>query len=153
MEQVEIYHVGYIITTDKAAMYPADIHHWLSTVSYWAKFMPYGVFKRSFDNSFVIGAIAGGRQVGYARLVTDYATFAYLADVYVEDSHQGKGIGKVMMRELFNLQWVKGLRRMMLATKDAHDLYRKVGFTNSKFPERIMEITRPDIYGDLETRC
>ena len=115
--------------------------------------MPYEVFKRSFDNSFCIGVIIDGKQVGYARLITDYATYAYLADVYVLEEHRGKGISKEMMSVLFDIEWVKGLRRIMLATKDAHDLYRKVGFRNSNFPERIMEIARPNIYGDMETRC
>jgi GNAT superfamily N-acetyltransferase len=115
--------------------------------------MPKDVFIRSFHNSFCIGAIIDGRQVAYARLVTDYATFAYLADVYVLDEHRGKGISKEMIRLIFDMDWVKGLRRIMLATKDAHDLYRKVGFKSSNFPDRIMEIARPNLYGDMETRC
>ena len=144
---------GYLITTDKSLMRPNEVHQWLSEKSYWAKFMPYMVFKAAFDNSFCIGAIKDGHQVGFGRLITDYATFAYLADVYVLDEHRGIGISKVMMKELFDLDWVKGLRRIMLASKDAQGLYEKVGFKNSNFPERIMEIARPGIYGDMETRC
>ena len=144
---------GYLITTVKELMYPDDPYHWLSTASYWCKYMPKDVFIRSFHNSFCIGAIIDGRQVAYARLVTDYATFAYLADVYVLDEHRGKGISKEMIRLIFDMDWVKGLRRIMLATKDAHDLYRKVGFKSSNFPDRIMEIARPNLYGDMETRC
>jgi GNAT superfamily N-acetyltransferase len=143
----------YLITTNKAEMHPDDVYHWLSVVSYWAKYMPRKVFDGAFSNSFCIGAVKDGRQVGFARLITDYSTYAYLADVYVEEAHRGKGISKVMMQELFDIDWVKQLRRMMLATKDAHDLYRKVGFTESNFPDRIMEIARPNIYGDFETRC
>jgi len=153
MELLNIKYNDYLITTDKAMMYPDDVYQWISGVSYWAKHMPYEVFKRSFDNSFCIGVIIDGKQVGYARLITDYATYAYLADVYVLEEHRGKGISKEMMSVLFDIEWVKGLRRIMLATKDAHDLYRKVGFRNSNFPERIMEIARPNIYGDMETRC
>jgi GNAT superfamily N-acetyltransferase len=78
--------------------------------------------------------------------VTDYATFGYLADVYVEEGHRGQGISKKMMELIFGLEWVKGLRRIMLATKGAQELYRKYEFTECKFPERIMELTRPDIY-------
>ena len=144
---------GYIITTDKGLMYPDDVYYWLSKVSYWAKFMPYETFMGSFNNSFCIGAVKNGKQVGYARLITDYATFGYLADVLVIEEHRGKGISKEMIEVLFGMEWVKGLRRIMLATKDAHELYRKVGFRNSNFPERIMEIARPNIYGDMETRC
>ncbi len=153
MEHLNLHYNGYLITTDKALMYPADVHQWLSTASYWAQHIPEATFRLAFDNSFAIGAIIDGKQVGYARLVTDYSTFAYLADVYVEDSHRGNGISKVMMRELFALDWVKGLRRIMLATKDAHELYKQVGFSETKFPERLMEITRPNIYGDMETVC
>jgi GNAT superfamily N-acetyltransferase len=97
MEAINIDYNGYLITTDKALMYPGDIHKWLSEISYWAKHMPRDIFQKCFENSFAIGAIKDDKQVGYARLVTDYATFAYLADVYVEDSHRGKGISKIMM--------------------------------------------------------
>ena len=134
-------------------MYPADVFKWLSEVSYWAKYMPRETFMASFNNSFCIGAVIDGVQVGYARLITDYATYAYLADVYVLENHRGRGISKIMMEELFNIDWVKGLRRIMLATKDAHELYKKIGFKNSNFPERIMEIVRPNIYGDMTTSC
>ncbi len=153
MDPLSVTYNGYLITTDKELMFPGDVHEWLSKVSYWAKHIPYETFMRSFNNSFCIGAILEGKQVAYGRLITDYATYAYLADVYVLDEHRGKGISKIMMKELFDLEWVKGLRRIMLATKDAHDLYRKVGFKGSNFPDRLMEITRPDIYGDMDTRC
>ena len=79
--------------------------------------------------------------------MTDYSTFAYLADVYVAEDHRGLGISKKMMEILFGMDWVKGLRRIMLATKGAQELYRKYEFTECKFPERIMELTRPEIYG------
>lgn len=144
---------GYVITTEKSLMHPEDIYRWMSESSYWAKHIPREVFQRAFDNSYCIGVVKDGHQMGFARLVTDYATFAYLADVVVLDEHRGKGLSKEMIRLLFDLQWVKGLRRLMLATKDAHDLYRKVGFKNSSYPDRIMEITRPNIYGDMETIC
>jgi len=153
MEMINEEYNGYLITTDKNKMIPADVHQWLSGSSYWAKHMPQDIFMRAFDNSFGIGAVIDGKQVAYARLITDYATYGYLADVYVLDEHRGKGISKEMMRLLFEMDWVKGLRRIMLATKDAHELYKKVGFKASNFPERIMEIARPNIYGDMETRC
>ena len=137
---------GYLITTDKSRMDEVAIHRWLSEQSYWAKGIPYALFKKSFDHSFCIGALHDGQQVAYGRLITDYATFAYLADVYVLESHRGKGISKEMMRLLFSLDWVTGLRRIMLATRDAQALYRQYEFTECKFPERIMEITRPNIY-------
>jgi GNAT superfamily N-acetyltransferase len=146
MEAVNIEHKGYLITTDKEKMKPGQIHKWLSEESYWAKNIPYKIVKGSFDNSFCIGIIKGDEQIGYGRFITDYTTFAYLADVYVKEAHRAKGLGKLMMQILMNLDWVKGLRFLMLATKDAHDLYRQYGFTEPLFPERIMQIRRPDIY-------
>lgn len=153
MQTISVEHNGYLITTDKSLMIPGDIYKWLSEISYWSKYMPHETFMKAFENSFCIGALKDGKQVAFARLITDYATYAYLADVFVYEEHRGKGLSKIMMEELFNIDWVKQLRRIMLATKDAHELYRKVGFKNSNFPERIMEIARPNIYGDMETRC
>lgn len=136
----------YIITTDKSRMDEIAIHKWLSESSYWAKGLPFGKFKTGFDYSFCIGALIGGEQVAYGRLITDYATFAYLADVYVLENHRGKGISKQMMTLLFEQDWVKGLRRIMLATTDAHGLYRQIGFTSLGHPEKLMEIVHPNIY-------
>ena len=153
IQPLSVVHKGYLITTDKGLMYPLDVYKWLSEVSYWAKYMPLETFMGAFEHSFCIGAVKDDKQVAFARLATDYATFGYLADVYVEEAHRGLGISKVMMQELFEMEWVKGLRRIMLATKDAHELYRKVGFKGSNFPDRIMEIARPNIYGDMTTRC
>src|SRR5690606_15612261 len=100
----------------------------------------------TFDHSYCIGVLKDGKQVGYARLVTDFAVFAYLADVYVEEAHRGKGISKKMMEILTGLEWVKGLRRVMLATQDAHTLYEQYGFAGPANPERLMEIVRPARY-------
>ena len=137
---------GYTITTDKSLMKVDDIYKWLSERSYWCAGIPFETFKPTFDNSFCIGALIDGNQVAYARLVTDYATFGYLADVYVIEERRGKGISKKMIESLLALDWVKGLRRIMLATRDAQELYKQFEFTECKHPERIMEITRPAIY-------
>ena len=137
---------GYTITTDKSLMKVDDIYKWLSERSYWCAGIPFETFRPTFDNSFCIGTLIYGNQVAYARLVTDYATFGYLADVYVAEEHRGKGISKKMMELLLALDWVKGLRRIMLATRDAQELYKQFEFTECKNPERIMEITRPNIY-------
>lgn len=128
-----------------------DVHQWLAELSYWSANIPFDVFKTAFDNSYCIGAIKDGRQVAFGRLVTDYATFAYLADVYVEEQHREKGIAKQMMQLLFDLDWVKGLRAISLATRDAHDLYKQFGFTPLKFPDRYMQIRRLDIYNNQQT--
>lgn len=144
---------GIRFTTQKSLMHPDHVYHWLSTHSYWSKYMPREVFDRAFENSFCIGALDGDQQIGFARLVTDFATYGYLADVFVLDAYRGQGISKVMMELLFEQEWVKQLRRLMLATKDAHTLYEKVGFHAPNFPDRLMEIARPNLYGDMETKC
>ena len=149
MQSITIDFKGYTITTDKDLMKVQDIYNWLSTQAYWCAGIPFELFKASFDNSFCIGVVINHKQIAYARLITDYATFAYLADVYVEETHRGQGISKKMMEVLFDLDWVVGLRRIMLATRDAQQLYKQYGFDNCKYPERIMEITRPNIYQPL----
>ena len=146
MSPININYVGYLITTDKTLMKVNDVYKWLSEESYWCKQIPFETFKASFDNSYCIGALICDRQIAYGRLVTDYATFGYLADVYVEEAHRGKGISKKMMQLLFGLNWVKGLRHLALATKDAHGLYKQVGFVPLQIPERYMQILRPNIY-------
>lgn len=146
MQPVNITYQGYLFTTDKSKMQPERIHHWLSTESYWAKDIPTDIFHTSFDHSYTIGILKEGVQVGYARMVTDYATFAYLADVYVEDAHRGQSLAKKMIEILMAQEWTKKLRRLMLATLDAHGLYADFGFVQPAFPERYMEINRPVIY-------
>jgi GNAT superfamily N-acetyltransferase len=153
MSRINITKEGYLITTDKSLMQPETIHRWLSTKAYWCKDIPYDTVKLAFDNSYCAGVLKEGKQVGYARLITDYATFAYLADVYLEEEHRGKGLSKQMMNTLMEEDWVKKLRRIMLATVDAHTLYRGYGFKEPKFPDRLMEITRPEIYGDTQNTC
>ena len=146
LSPVTIDYNGYCITTDKGRMKMYDAHKWISEVSYWAKGIPFDTFKISFDNSYCIGAIKDGRQVAYARLITDYATFGYLSDVYVEEAHRGLGISKKMMQILFEQDWVKKLRHLALATTDAHKLYTQFGFTPLKAPEKYMQMLRPGIY-------
>jgi GNAT superfamily N-acetyltransferase len=146
MQSITAAYNGYTITTDKSLLKVEQVHQWLSEHSYWCKNVPFDIVKTSFDNSFCIGALKDGNQVAFARLLTDYATFGYLADVYVTEEHRGKGISKKMLEILFGLDWVKGLRGIKLQTKDGHELYRKFGFTACRFPERVMEISRPDLY-------
>ncbi len=122
------------------------IHDYLSNRSYWAKKIPLKMVKFSLQNSFCVGMFANDQQIAFARLITDYATFAYLADVFVIDEWQQQGIGKLLLQHLTELDWVKNLRRFMLATRDAHGLYKQFGFTELSHPERLMEITRPAIY-------
>ncbi len=150
---VTINYKDYTITTDKTMLQPERIHRWLSEQSYWSRNIPFELVQRAFDHSFCMGVLKSRVQVGYARLITDYASFAYLADVYVEEAHRGQGLSKRMMDLLMDIDWVKGLRRIMLATLDAHELYERYGFVQPAFPERFMEISRPAIYGDHKNLC
>lgn len=121
------------------------VHAFLRT-SYWAQAIPREIVAQAAANSLCVGAYWEGEQIGFARLVTDRATFGYLADVYVLSEHRGQGIAKQMVGALFDHPEVQGLRRLMLVTRDAHGLYADFGFTALAAPERHMEKTDPEIY-------
>jgi N-acetylglutamate synthase-like GNAT family acetyltransferase len=121
------------------------VHAFLRT-SYWAQAIPREIVAKSVANSLCVGAFSGGTQIGFARLVTDCATFGYLADVYVLSEHRGQGIAKRMLTTLMAHPDVQGLRRLMLVTRDAQRLYAECGFTALAAPERHMEKTDPEIY-------
>ena len=114
--------------------------------TYWAAEIPIEVVRKAITNSLCVAAFAGREQVGFARLVTDYATFAYLADVYVLEAHRGQGLSSRLVAALLEHPDTQGLRRLMLVTRDAHGLYEKFGFTALAHPERVMELHRPGIY-------
>jgi len=138
---------SYEITSDKARLDIDAIHGFLSQ-SYWCAGIPRAVVERAIANSVCFGAFHEGRQVAFARVVTDKATFAYLADVYVLPEHRGRGLSRRLMEHLIGHPELQGLRRMLLATRDAHGLYAKFGFTPLAAPQRLMELHRPDVYGD-----
>jgi GNAT superfamily N-acetyltransferase len=150
MKPINIHHNGYLITTDKTLMQVEDIHKWLSEESYWSKGIPFEMVQNAFEHSFCIGALKDNRQIAYSRLITDYTTFGYLADVYTEEEHRGNGIAKKMLELLMNMDWVKKLRRMMLVTLDAHNLYSQYGFIAPPIPERYMEICKLINYETME---
>ncbi len=124
------------------------VHQFLSKESYWAKGIPLETVKTALQNSFCIGLFEDEKQIGFARLVTDYATFGYLADVYVLKEYRGKGLSKMMMKYIMELDFAGSLRRILLATLDAHSLYRQFGFKSPENPERLMEIKRNNLYKD-----
>jgi GNAT superfamily N-acetyltransferase len=133
---------AYLVTTDKARLDLEMVHGFLKT-SYWAAGISADVVMRSVKNSLAFGLFRGDEQVGFARVVTDYATFAYLADVFVLEPHRGQGLGRWMMEVVFSHPELQGLRRWMLATRDAHGLYRKYGFTELENPQIFMERYSP----------
>lgn len=129
----------YVITTDKTRLDISFIHDFLSNASYWAEGRSLDVVKRSVDNSLNFGVFSGDKQVGFARVVTDYATFAWLADVFVVSDHRGHGVGRWLIEVVVTHPQLRGLRRWVLATRDAHELYRGFGFTDLIEPLRWME--------------
>jgi len=135
----------YLISTDRDRLDIATIHGFLTT-SYWAAGVPIEIVKRSIEHSLNFGLFQDDRQVGFARVITDFATFAYLADVFVLESFRGRGLSKWLMQVIIAHPELQGLRRWMLLTRDAHGLYRQVGYTPLANPERAMERLFPDIY-------
>jgi GNAT superfamily N-acetyltransferase len=105
--------------------------------------------KTAFDNSYCIGILKDNEQIGFGRLITDYANFAYLADVYVQEEHRGNGLARRMMELLLEQGWVKGLRKIMLATLDAHGLYARFGFKPMVISERYMEMSPHAVYENI----
>lgn len=134
---------GYAITTEAVDL---DAVHAYLTESYWSPGIPKEVVARAAAGSLCFSLFCGEAQVGFARVVTDRATFAYLADVYVLEAHRGKGLSKWMMETLLGHPELQGLRRWVLMTKDAHGLYAQFGFQPLAIPERAMEIIVPGIY-------
>lgn len=148
IEQIHTEHNDYLFTSDRGKTDIIAVHKWLSEVSYWKKNIPFDVMKNAVQNSFCINVLKENEQVGFCRLITDYTTFAYLADVYILEEHRGQGLSKKMMDVMMELSWVKEIQRIMLATVDAHKLYEQYGFTPLRFTERFMEINRPELYND-----
>ena len=137
------WHKGeYTISTDPSRLNILLIHDFLCNSSYWASGRSIEVVQLSIKNSLSFGVFREAEQVGFARVVTDYATFAWLADVFVLDEYRGQGLGKWLIEVIVSHRDLQGFRRWVLATKDAHDLYRRVGFRELHRPERWME--RPD---------
>lgn len=134
-----------VVDTDPARLDLALVHEFLGA-SYWAHGIPLETVRRSIRNSLCFGLYEGERQIGFARVVSDRATFAYLADVFVLASHRGLGLGKLLMDAVVAHPELQGLRRWMLATRDAHGLYAQYGFTPLPAPERFMELHDADVY-------
>jgi GNAT superfamily N-acetyltransferase len=143
---MEIEENGFVFSDDKRLLDVTAIHDYLSNDSYWAKGIPLEVVKRSVENSLCFGIYKDTKQIGFARWITDKATFGYLADVYILEAHRGQGLSKKLMSLMLFHPDLQGLRRYMLGTLDAHGLYAQFGFKAIENPERLMGITVPDIY-------
>ncbi|HLE30865.1 MAG TPA: GNAT family N-acetyltransferase [Anaerolineales bacterium] len=135
----------FTISTDPSRLDVDAIHAFL-TRSYWAEGIPRDIVARSLRHALCFGLYDGDKQIGLARVVSDFATYAYLADVYILEAYRGRGLGKWLMACVVGHPDLQGLRRWSLATRDAHGLYRQFGFTGLKIPERHMEILDPEVY-------
>ena len=130
---------GFLFSTDKEKLQINYIHHYLSEESYWAKNIPIKIVEKAIEGSLCFGIYDNQQQIGFARVITDNATFGYLADVFIDSNYRGKGLSKQLMAFIVEYPLIKTLRRFMLATKDAHSLYTQFGFNPLKEPARFME--------------
>ena len=135
----------YFISTDKSKLDLAVVHGFLTT-SYWAAGISLDIMKKSIEHSLSFGVYWGKQQVGYARVITDYATFAYIGDVFILEEFRGRGLSKWLMEVIADHPELQGLRRWLLLTRDAQGLYEKTGFVRPKTPERYMEKHFTDAY-------
>lgn len=135
----------FLVSADRDKLNFDTIYNFLSE-SYWAKGIPREVVVRSIQNSLCFGVFSGMEQVGFARVITDCATYAYLADVFIIEPHRGKGLAKWLMECIVSHPQLQGLRRWTLATRDAHELYAKFGFKPLARPDNFMELHNAEIY-------
>lgn len=142
----EVRRDGYLVSTDRSRLDLDAVHAFLSKESYWAAGISRERLERAIASSLPFGVYRDGRQVGFARAITDYATFAYLADVYVDEAHRRLGVSKLLMEALLAHPQLQALRRWMLGTRDAHGLYAQFGFVPLEDPARWMELPYPDTY-------
>jgi N-acetylglutamate synthase-like GNAT family acetyltransferase len=135
----------FLISTDRSRL-DLDVIHRFLTRSYWASGIPRETIARSIDNSLCFGVYDGRNQIGFARVISDFATFAYVADVFIDEHYRERSLGKELMASIMAHPDLQGLRRWNLATRDAHGLYAQFGFKPLENPARMMEIADPKIY-------
>jgi len=140
----------FLLSTDPGRL-DLDLIHAFLTGCYWAKGIPREIVARSIQNSLCFAVYTGGKQVGFARVISDFATYAYIGDVFVLESFRGRGLGKWMLEAIMQHPRLQGLRRWNLLTRDAHALYAQFGFSPLKTPERYMEIHASHVYQSVHS--
>jgi GNAT superfamily N-acetyltransferase len=145
-EQAREYLKGEFTVSSDRERLDLDVVHGFLTECYWAKGIPRDVVARSIENSLCFGVYASGKQIGFARVISDFATYAYIGDVFVLESFRGRGLGKWLMECIMRHPHLQGLRRWSLITRDAHGLYAQLGFEPLKKPQNYMELHRSDVY-------
>jgi len=136
----------FVISTDRARIDVDKVYLYLNGESYWSAGIPRDVFERSIEHALCFGLYNRDEQIGFARVITDYATIAYIGDVFVLEAYRGQGLSKWLMSVIRGHPDLQGFRRWMLTTRDAHGLYRQFGFTPLAIPERWMESWNPNVY-------
>ncbi|WP_111639388.1 GNAT family N-acetyltransferase [Marinomonas shanghaiensis] len=140
--------LGYRISCDYEEMDFDVIHHYISN-TYWANNIPKTTLKRALEHSLCFGVFSPeGKQIGFARMISDQATFAYLADVFIDEEHRGKGLSKWLMQTIHDYPALQGLRRILLVTRDAHGLYEQFGYSSLSHPSTLMQKWNPDVYNE-----
>ena len=137
---------NFTISTDKSWLDIPYVHDYLSNKSYWAENIPLDIVRKSIEGSICFGIYENRQQVGFARVITDKACFAYLADVFIDQHYRGLGLSKWLIEVILDYPDLQGLRRFLLATRDAHGLYEQFGFSLLTFPEKWMHIHNPNPY-------
>ena len=146
MRKITINKNQFSISTDKSKLDIDSIHDFLSTKAYWCLNIPKEKVQIAIENSLCFGVYDAGKQVGFARVISDFSTIAYLGDVYILEEYRGKGLSKWLMETIMNHEDLQGLRRWILLTGDAHELYRQYGWTNIADPTKWMELHDKNVY-------
>jgi len=146
MRLIETIHGNVIISDDKNLLDVGYVHNYLHNKSYWAEKIPFTVVEKSIRNSLCFGLYLHQQQMGFARVITDNATFGYLADVFIDERYRGLGLSKRLMEMIITHPDLQGFRSWLLATRDAHGLYSQFGFKPLSAPERYMRLHNPDVY-------
>jgi predicted GNAT family N-acyltransferase len=147
--RLEQWHDDFLFSTHREKLDLNYIHSFLATQSYWASGVPREIVQRSIEHALCFGIYHHQQQIGFARFITDYATFGYLGDVFIDEQHRGRGLSKKLMEFIFGIEEFKIFRRMILVTSDAHGLYAQYGFKPLVAPDRYMELHRPNLYKKL----
>jgi GNAT superfamily N-acetyltransferase len=138
------------ISTDKVKLDVGSIHNFLSTQAYWCLNIPRSVVESAIEQSLCFGVYHQKKQIGFARIISDFATIAYLGDVYIEANYRGQGLSKWLMETIMAYPTLQGLRRWILLTGDAHELYRQFGWSEISDPSKWMELYKKDVYSNLQ---
>lgn len=146
MKELTTYKDQFSISTDRAKLDIDSIHEFLSTKAYWCLNIPKEKVHIAIENSLCFGVYETEKQIGFARVITDFSTIAYLGDVYILEEYRGKGLSKWLMETIMNHEDLQGLRRWILLTGDAHELYRQYRWTNIADPTKWMELHDKNVY-------